>query len=157
MKPLVATVAWDKWPSEKYHPFFVPWQSAGTVDWNLLLLHDSSPPQSPLSLCKGKWQELSEMKNIDAPACSGGDLAQHIEPGRKQLQRGYSQVNIKLDVKSLVCKMTARKSCLCHASWEAVIDHMSSWHLRHTPSDFCRCWPPGQCWFVASIYSYLYF
>ena len=39
-----------------------------------------------------------QMKNIDAPTCSsgrmwsGGDLAQHIEPGRKQPQRGYNQM-----------------------------------------------------------------
>jgi len=39
-----------------------------------------------------------QMKKIDAPACSsgrmlsGGDLAQHIESGQKQLQRGYSQM-----------------------------------------------------------------
>ena len=39
-----------------------------------------------------------QIKKIDAPACSsgrmssGGDLAQHIEPGQKQLQRGYSQM-----------------------------------------------------------------
>ena len=81
-----------------------------------------------------------QMKNIDAPSCSSGqmwsgvDLAQHIEPGRKQPQRSYSQMRLTaaehqwVESQSpghlytkwqLALLLKLCKGCLCHASSEA--------------------------------------